>query len=208
MRAQRWILSFIIIVVFVATTSCNIIYEEEAAGPDANIGSENVLQVAEVFKDAEGDTFGIDLVQHDILSVEITTGSLMMTVIFKGIISPPSPGMSSDAIVGYIELDTDQNGMTGMTPIMDFYGGPSGLGIEFSLRLFEYDASFRVLPVYDDSGNLAGYVSIEFTENSFSLKIPLSVIGNDDGNVDIGIILGTWLEPTDIVGPFTYKPMG
>jgi hypothetical protein len=195
---------FIIVGMLVTGISCNIMYVEGDAGPE----SEDVFQSAEVFIDDAGDTFGFESVQHDILSVEVAPGSIMMRVRFNGSISPPSPGMNTDEILGYIELDTDQNGMTGATPIMDIYGGPSGLGIEYSIRLFEYDTSFRVLPVYDDTGNLAGYVSADFTVNAVTLEIPLSVVGNDDGNVDIGIILGTWSEPTDIAGPFSYKLMG
>lgn len=147
-----------------------------------------------VVSDAGGDTFGIGPIQHDITSFEVqTVGSdLKIELIFAGNITPPISGMP-DALVGFVDLDTDQNPATGLLSVVDFFcPAPAGIGVDYFLSLDPFFGA-EVL----DSLLNATPVMPTFTANSMSVLIPLTLLGNDDGILDAATVIGTIPEPTD-----------
>jgi hypothetical protein len=148
--------------------------------------------------DPTGDTYGYWAVQHDITSFSAcyTATQLIITVEFAGPISAYDSGLPN-AVDGYIDFDTDQNPATGMSSNVDFYSPyTSGLGVDYFVSL-DYSSATGDTPVSDDTGTEVGRAPVSFTSNSFTVRVPLSLIGGDDGIVDTATVVGTVLEPTD-----------
>lgn len=132
--------------------------------------------------------------QHDIVSfaVEPIGTDLFVEMFFNGNISPPNSGQP-DALVGFVDFDTDQNPATGILSASDFFCPmPAGIGSEFFLNLSPGGAS-----VVDVGAFVVTPIMPTFTATSFSVLIPLAVLGGDDGIVDATTVIGTVPEPTD-----------
>ncbi len=148
--------------------------------------------------DPIGDTFGHGPVQLDITSfcAQYTNTELVIKVQFNGSISPGDSGIHN-AVVGYIDFDTDQNPSTGITSNVDGNSPyTTGLGVDYFVELFDYNSSTRDTPVEDASSNVVGRVPVIFTSRSFMVMIPLAMIGNN-GKVNTATVLGTVHEATD-----------
>ena len=165
--------------------------------------------------DPLGDTFGFGPVQLDIINVQgdYSAGTVTITVTYSGLIAPPSAG-APNSVIGFIDLDTDQNPATGGNLS---FGGPVpggnswinlflglvppptiALGDEFYVDLLTetLHAGFvDIIRTSDDANN--GTVPIVFAGASFSLSIPFAVLGGDDGIINYGVLTGTFAEPTD-----------
>ena len=149
--------------------------------------------------DPIGDTFGTGAVQHDITSFSAyyTTTELIVSVTFAGTIAPGDSGQPN-AVVGFIDFDTDQDSTTGILSNVDFYSPyTTGLGVDYCVDLFLYSSATGDTSVLDDTGAEVGKAPVSFTSNSFTVRVPLALIGGDDGIVDTATVLGTILEPTD-----------
>jgi hypothetical protein len=163
--------------------------------------------------DPTGDTYGIGAVQHDITSFSAyyTATELMVTVEFAGTISPSDSGLPN-AIFGYIDFDTDQNPATGMMSNVDAWSPyTTGLGVDYFVDLGGYSSATGDTPMLDDTWTEVGRAPVSFTSNSFTVTVPLSLIGGDDGIVDTATVLGTYYEPTDACpngGYITSSPAG
>lgn len=158
--------------------------------------------------DPAGDTFGSGTPVHDIKSITVdqdnTDDSLTFVIEFYGPISAPSGG-AVDAIEGYIDIDIDNNPLSGdiVTPGSPSYathldqfgmGTPApGLGVEFYLDvgtegLFPNPIGFIDL-VRTSDGNISS-VPITFTSTSLSVKLFLSSdlgIVPDDSDIDLNV---------------------
>lgn len=152
------------------------------------------------FPDPTGDTFGFLTPQLDIVNTQVTLTptAIMFDVAFADMISAPSANLDN-SVYGDIDLDIDQNPSTGSTSNVTLYGNqPSGLGIEYYVDLFSeyFDPGF--VELVDVSGvSVPVSLPISFGTNSFSVTIPLSDLGGDDGYVNFGVIAGTFYESTD-----------
>jgi hypothetical protein len=148
--------------------------------------------------DGTGDTYGTGGVQHDITTFSGQQGSVAIVLQFNGPIARASANVAN-SVGGYVYIDTDQNGATGSQAITDQFrpdAGSTGLGVEFHVILFDNtDGSLSVL---DQTLTEVGRVTPTFGATSLSFTVPLSLLGNDDGNVDLATVIGTPAEPTDI----------
>ena len=147
--------------------------------------------------DPTGDTYNGG--QHDITSFSAyyTATELIITVEFAGTISPRDSGLPN-AVFGFIDFDTDQNPATGMSSNVDTWSPyTTGLGVDYFVYLSGYVSATGDTPVSDDTGTEVGRAPVSFTSNSFTVTVPLSLIGGDDGIVDTATVLGTPGEPTD-----------
>jgi hypothetical protein len=153
-----------------------------------------------VFPDLIGDTFGAGPVQHDITSVHTTLGpmDLHFVLMTLGPIAPAS-AFAPHSIVGSIDLDTDKDAGTGAPPQAGLFGPPPApvMGDEFFVDLFS-EAFHPGLVDITNAVTLSpvGVVPIMYGPTSFSLTIPLAMIG-DDGLLNYAAIVGTFSEPTD-----------
>jgi hypothetical protein len=156
---------------------------------------------ADLVVDPTSDTYGTESVQLDITSINATFSGSNITffVSFAGGIAPPS-ALAPNSVVGFIDIDTDQNTATGDVPFINVFspGPPIALGQDFFVDLgseFLHPGSvdiFRTLP-----DTVVGAAPIVFTSTSFSVTVPLALLGNDDGLLNYGAVIGTFLEPTD-----------
>jgi hypothetical protein len=172
------------------------------------------------FTDPSEDTFGSQEFQYDILSVDMfideTESYYIMHITFNNPVYAPDSGMSMEGLVGYLEIDADQDQQTGTEASVNMFA-PMGetlstMGVDYSIQFFEYDDMFHTLPIYETQmWTLMGYVNITYNETSCTLQIPLSALPDsegfdDDGNIDFGFVLGTIPEPTDVAHEgFTYS---
>jgi hypothetical protein len=183
------------------------------------------------FSDPSGDVFGASEFQYDIIFVDVSLDQgkrhLILDVIFEEQVFPPIPSSGDKGLVGYIEIDADNNPDTGATlttspsAILDFYADLSGyplsnMGVDYQIQLFDYDELFETLPIYELERDTldptiiiqeqTGYVKVAYEDRTCTLRIPLAALGDDDGSIDFGFIIGTFSEPTDIAYTYTYSP--
>ncbi len=152
-----------------------------------------------------GDAFfglGVGPVLHDILTFTVSSDplTLTMTVAFSDTISPGDSGMP-DAVVGNLEIDVDENPLTGVDSIGDMFQycpDRVNLGVEYIVGMFAYNSGTGQAVVFDATTfSPVGLADVTFTATSFTVKVPLAILGGDDGLVDVATVLGTIPEPTD-----------
>jgi hypothetical protein len=166
--------------------------------------------------DPIGDTFGVSPL-HDVTAYTATTNGnvLTMTMSFAGPIT--HTGAGPDAVVGYLDLDTDQSQSTGATSHVtaESQCAPSNLGVDYYVDLGAYSDCCGWVGVHDAQGADVAAVPIAFGPNAFTVTIPLGVIGGDNGFVHTAAIVGNETSSTDCVpnggylanGFITYLPL-
>ncbi|HKG78202.1 MAG TPA: hypothetical protein VKA78_02260, partial [Pyrinomonadaceae bacterium] len=167
--------------------SCGAIVEESRLGITAPGSDPVMLDLTGDVRDPSSS------LQHDIISTAATfdRDSITFTVSFAEQIFPESSG-NPRSLRGLIEIDTDQNSGTGARPLVDLLRPPEmNLGVEFQITLFNESrhpgfVDIRMpLPSNDDV--FTGRVPILFTDTSFSVTVPLSMLGSDNGLVNYGV---------------------
>jgi hypothetical protein len=153
--------------------------------------------------DPTGDTFGNGPIQLDVTSVNttVTSTSLTFVVTFSGPVFAPSVG-NPRSVGGFIDLDTDQNPATGVESATGVFGPPPApnIGVDFGIDLFSEDFHSGLVDVINTNiGMIIGTAPITFSTSSFTLTVPLSLLGGDDGLVNYALVIGTFDEPTDEV---------
>ena len=150
--------------------------------------------------DPSGDQFGSDSVQPDLVKLTVTrdTGgvdiALDLTVNAISLLTDTIHGVG-----GFIDLDTDQDSTTGAQTWTDLFRptGSTGMRDEFSIDFVIYATDSTVL-VLDASNNVVGYVRPVFSGHRVSFRVPRSLLGNDDGFMNVAVTVGNNYEPTDI----------
>ena len=133
----------------------------------------------------------------DIISISSTfdSESLVFKVAFDDLVFPPSSTDSTQpGLFGYIEVDTDQNPATGVRAVAGiFFDPPVNLGVDYLIDV----GSERMHPGVVDiisrvhkPGLVVGQVPIIFTQTSFSVSVPLALLGDDNGVVNYDASLG------------------
>ncbi len=150
--------------------------------------------------DPAGDTLGVLPIQHDILSVTSTVNptNLVFDVSFAGAIAPPS-AFSPSSVVGFLDLDIDQNSATGVNARFGAPPTPTVIaGVELYIDLFSESFTPGMVDVVNASTGLpTGSAAISYGATTFSLSLPFSLIGGDDGFLNYGLVVGTFNEATD-----------
>jgi subtilisin family serine protease len=99
-------------------------------------------------------------------------------------------------VVGIIHLDTDQDPTTGL-PTTDLLGTlAQDIGVDFFLDLFGLPDTGEIV-VFDADFNFINSVPGEFIGQSLRMSIPLTALGDDDGNMEVTMALGSFSGPTD-----------
>ena len=155
-----------------------------------------------VMADPVGDTFGTGPVEHDITGVSAVFNNsfLTFTVNFAGAVFAPS-AHNERSVYGFIDIDTDRNPATGAAPWVNVLG-PAGapavsLGDEYWLDLFSEEVQPGRVDVVDQTSAVVGTAPITYGANTLSVNVPLSLLGNSNGLVNYGVIVGTFTEATD-----------
>jgi hypothetical protein len=171
--------------------------EDLATGPSQFNGDGGSLPViVGTAPDAVGDAFGSGTPNLDIsgMSAFLSGGNVSISMNFATPISPADAG-DPESVIGFIELDIDQDPLTGNASAFDFFcPQPTQLGTEFIIDL----GSVAAGQVGVDDVNLGpvGTAPISFTATGFTIDLPLSMIGNP-ANMHMASVIGTFGEPTD-----------
>lgn len=159
--------------------------------------------VSYIVTDPAGDVFGVGTVKPDItkLTIRTDTGGIDIFIDFAANVLSPVTG-NANAVVGYVELDTDQDSTTGAGTVVDVFrptAGSTGMGVEYAVDLFDYNADSTVAVFETAGGTTTGTVRPRFAGKRVTLRVPRALIGGDDGKLHAASIFGTAAEPTDIV---------
>lgn len=124
--------------------------------------------------------------------IELATGyaSGFMTVTLK--FSKP---IGSNAFIGLVDLDLDENKATGVSPLANQYGGTLAQGVDGTIFFM---VSSTPSATYYPSNGAEGPIRIIAGGDSVRLWIPNDRI-NDDGNVTVSAIVGPNDRPTDFI---------
>lgn len=153
--------------------------------------------------DARADTFATpipDHVQPDLVALRVTRtpDAVTITLTFAQAVQPNSEAVN--AVAGIVDLDTDQNPATGDEGGTDDYrpagSGSTGLGVDYTVYLVFGPNASSVTRQAD--GQTVGTLQPSFSGTRVTLRVPLTLLGNDDGYVDVATVIGTPHGPTDI----------
>ena len=164
--------------------------------------------------DPVGDTFNTGT--HDIVSSELMLqgGVFTAKVQFAGPVAAASAA-AANSVVGYVDLDTDQNAATGGTlpfggPLpggnsfinLFILGGlvpgpPIALGDEFYVDLFSEATSPGFVNVVNATTDVvAASVAISYLGSSVEFSIPAAILGGTSA-INFGVLAGDLSAPTD-----------
>ena len=120
--------------------------------------------------------------------------SLILTLTFA---KPVRPGNSDtfNSIGGEIEFDMDDDVSTGYgPPDSNNFGASANLGVDYVVDLFN-SFSTGVL-VFSKFGFTRALIS--YPGNSLVIRMPLTMVGDDDGNFSLAIDLGPFTWASDV----------
>jgi subtilisin family serine protease len=107
-------------------------------------------------------------------------------------------GTPIDEAVGEIYVDVDQNPDTGI-PAEFLAGLPTqDVGAEYLIGLFQvHDADPVVYAIDLNTFDTTGFGPASVDGHTINFELPLSALGNDDGNLDVDFALGDFFQPLD-----------
>lgn len=155
-----------------------------------------------IFDDPLGDTFGFGETRLDIESVSSTLrdDNLNLRVDFFTPIAPPSSFLPQ-SVVGYIDLDIDQNSATGITSFQSIFAPPEqqggSLGDEAFIDLFSESSNPGFVNLINTTNfTTIGQLPISYGSDFLEIQLPLELFPELEG-VNFGTVIGTSSEPTD-----------
>ena len=131
----------------------------------------------------------------DLLSVhgDYKRDSLIVTFTFS---APVTFGTTSpNSLLGYFEFDIDDNATTGDAPISNVFGGSANARVDY-VGFLNSTATTGLLA--NIASRTTQPVTAQYSGNSMTMRIPMSLLGNDDGNFTYVGVIGTVDRPTDI----------
>jgi hypothetical protein len=123
----------------------------------------------------------------DLLSLrgDFKRDSLILTATFS-----EAPNFLS----GYVEFDIDDNASTGdpYPPLSNSYGASATIGREYVLSFWGPDVVILDLSLHGSP------VHASYSGSTVVVRIPMSLLGNDDGNFSFVGVIGTMDRATDV----------
>jgi len=168
-------------------------------------------ELTEKITDLSGDTFGNRGVQWDMTAMTITRDTAGITVVleFSSALIAPTSG-DSNAMIGFVDFDTDQDSAFGATTTVDEFrrdGGSTGMDSDFLLALTAYGPDSSVA-VFGGAAGVTGRVKPVFAGSRVTIRVPRAMLGNDDGFLNAAAIVGTTGSPTDIIPETGHLQLG
>ena len=163
-----------------------VTFSAMAIAPDAGVLAFNLV-------DPAGDTLApptttlppaIDLLS---LRGDFKRDALILTATFSGPLT---------FLRGFIEFDIDDNPSTGGPFFSTSYGG-SALGMDYRLIFFGLDAGISTIAPPPQPPNPLP-IQVSYSGSTVVLRVPMLLLGNDDGNFTIVGVIGTIDRPTDV----------
>jgi hypothetical protein len=169
-----------------------LVFEIMGFAPDTGV-------VAFDIADPAGDTMphndtlppAVDLLR---MRGDFKRDSLILTMTFASPVRPAN-AVARNSIGGEIELDMDDNTSTGyVPPDSNLFGASAVLGVDYNVDLF--DAFPKVLLLLSGTG--MAQVAISYPGNSVIIRIPLHLLGDDDGNFALAAVIGPYVWASDL----------
>ena len=131
---------------------------------------------------------------NDIVSTSGTYDSeaLTFTVTLTDQVFAASSG-NPRGLTGYIDMDTDLNTATGTPSVINpFSPAKLNMGVDFEINLGSESLHPGLVDVIVKLGGpaIVGKAPITFNGNSFTVRVPLSMLGNDNGSVRYAVAVG------------------
>ncbi len=148
------------------------------------------------FTNPTGDTSGTGPTISSVVATVDST-DLAFIVNFVNAIAPPSQFDADNSVIGYINIDTT---LTATAPelLASPFGGtldPTKVQYFVDLQSEAFNPGFVNL-VDTATDETADTLPISYTTKSFSVAVPLSDLGNSNGQVNFGISVGNVSEMT------------
>jgi hypothetical protein len=102
---------------------------------------------------------------------------------------------AANSLYGFFDLDVDENTNTGNPPAINGFGGAATQGVDYSIDVFT--ATDTSVAVVSTAGTTTRVPAV-LNGDSVVVTIPLQVLGNDDGNMSLTAVFGTFDRPTDV----------
>jgi hypothetical protein len=167
------------------TLSCS-----DSSGPSGTVSA--------FVNDPAGDQFGTDSVRPDLVKLTVTRDAGGIDVVLD--FAANAISLLTDTIHGVgglVDFDVDQDSTTGLVTWTDIFGGSSGMGEEYYLQFLDYQLDSTV-SVHDSNGTLTGSVRPVFSGKRVSFRILKTMLGNDDGFMNVAVVVGNNIGPTDL----------
>lgn len=158
------------------------------------IGFAEVAYNRAAYQDAQGDALAVSGTRWDAQATHITrlSDALEVTFSFGQDVVIPEPTVAPVAtdLIGYIELDLDQNGTTGAPSIIDGACPTTlGLGFEYIVAMTVTDADGKYA-VLDETMTEVGRTLPAVQSNELTIQLPYAMIGDVDGPLDTVSVFG------------------
>ena len=170
-------------------TSCGVVVDDAALRVDPHYDP--------VVLDPRGDALPASWLTADITAISSTfnSGSISFKVDFNGpVFLPYDSDTIHPGLFGYIELDTDQNPATGSPAGAGFFFPPAvNMGVDYFIDIGSerrHEGVVDVVSRVKNPTSIVGQVPIVTTEKSFSVTVPLALLGGDNGLVNYVANLG------------------
>lgn len=139
-------------------------------------------------RDPIGDTMASPYAQaraHDVLSFEAAPegDTLVVSLRFAHSVEPFSTG-KSNAVLGIVDLDVDDDSTTGRPAVADGFGATSAIGAEWSLFLEDSSGTTvgaRVALV-DHATDAVHWIPGRFNGTMVTARVPMALIGASAGS--------------------------
>lgn len=144
--------------------------------------------------DPTGDALVGTYRTYDIASIDaqFSASNLVFTIVLTS--APVAPSSSQQqGLSGFIDIDVDSNPATGAGANIDTLGGSfgsTGLQIEYYLDLFTEFSNPGFVSLKDPINLTNTQVPITYGASSFTITVPLTALGNDDGLVNYAVAVG------------------
>jgi plastocyanin len=151
--------------------------------------------------DPVGDTFGANA-KWDLTGLTLArdTGGITAMLDFSRDVVSPVTGDPA-ALVALVDLDLDQNPATGGPAVVDEFrqdGKSTGLGVDARISFATADDAGNIA-VLDGDGRETGRVTPTYDGHRVRVRVPRSMLANDDGYVSAAAIVGIVGAPSDFV---------
>lgn len=161
---------------------------DDSTGPPGGRGTsfrfadevgDTLLSAEEVFPNAS--SFDVSSVQG-----RVDGDSLILTVIFREPVAPLSSA-ATNSVYYEFEIDADENALTGAQSSLGEIIPDIQLGVEYVLLMIDRSfvrAGHRVA-LLDIEREDVEWVTVDFTANVVTVRIPLIALGDDEGSMRI-----------------------
>lgn len=154
--------------------------------------------------DGQGDAFdifGFGPPFHDIDTIDVTFSATHVHFLatFHTTIAPPS-AFAFNSVYGALDLDTDENGSTGLAALQNGFSPPLpsvGIGVDYYVDIGSEEFHPGFVDVISSAFVITAIVPVVFTSDTIAVDVPLSALGGDDGSMRFALLAGSFFQPTD-----------